>query len=53
VLDERLGVPEPLDDEALGLIFLEVSYCSVPGSAVRTISMASADKRLNSSTLPS
>ena len=31
----------------------KVSYCSVPGSWLRTISMHTADRRLNSSSLPS
>jgi hypothetical protein len=41
VLEGRLGVPVPL------------SYCSVPVSLVRTISIAQADNRLYSSSLPS
>ena len=54
VLDERLGVLVPLEDDALVLVVIEIElYCSVPVSLVRTISMHRADKRLNSSSLPS
>ena len=50
VLDERLGVPVPLEDDALRLSSLkEISNCRVPVSLFRTISMACAARRLNSS----
>jgi hypothetical protein len=39
-LDERLGVPVPLEDGALGPVVIEVmSYSSVPVSLVRPVSM--------------
>jgi hypothetical protein len=54
VLDERLGVLEPLEDDALGLVGVEEDVVlQGSGSFVRTISLASADRRLNSSSLPS
>ena len=55
VLHGRLGVSVPLDDDALGLIVIEVGVVlSVPVSlVVFTISMAWADERLYSSSLPS
>ena len=41
VLGERLGVPVPLEDDALGLIVPEVNLdCSVPVSLARAVSMA-------------
>ena len=53
VLEERLGVPVPLDDRALGLVVIQVDVVLQRSAVLRPHSLHGlSGKRLNSSTLP-